>query len=562
MLCSCATYLFSVPTAPDVSTDATPARTALEGALGAVLLCGYLAFDGLTSTFQERMFGKNDDSADPFGPSSPVLNQMIWTNVWSSAIALVVAIGSHWAAGSVVPSLRLLVTSSALGWDVLLLSAASTFGVILLLNTIASFGALQASLIMSIRQFVSIVANATLLGTSSSVSPEGWCGIGWVASGVWIKIFGSKARTATIVLDHDKEYAALNQSASDPPPIEAAPAPAPTGGQTVRAYLGPLFAPLFVTLLLGVFGLGGDIGGVSGALQGGSWDRQLFEAVQPTCPSEVGAVPYAGRSTAKTGFVSYPRSGNSYIRSLLERSTGFQTSSIYCDRALEETFHGECDSDSGFFIKDHNYGTWDLSYWQRYDQVVHVLRNPLDAVHSHWNLIQAMTKSYSAEHPEGAPIDHTWKAKQEPLGTGEDAEQERADVLALARDWAAHATFWSEAPLRSYFLRYEDLTAQPVTHLLSMLAFILPDDELPPLADVVCVAQESERAEAYHSAKVRPFSSWDKYEPGLRRELLEIVRGPFCAYGYDRVLRDARGEVGEMDGFCAGVRLHPLSLAE
>lgn len=61
------------------------------------------------------------------------------------------------------------------------------------------------------------------------------------------------------------------------------------------------------------------------SLQGGKWDEELHNVVNPNC-HEVNAVPY--QSQVKTGFVSYPRSGNSYMRSLIERATGYQTSSI------------------------------------------------------------------------------------------------------------------------------------------------------------------------------------------------------------------------------------------
>lgn len=119
---------------------------------------GYLFFDGLVSTTQERVFGKNPSSSDPFGPESPVLDQMvrlphlgagdetraltflsqIWTNTFAGAIAVVVALLSN-ATGTLLPNLELLLTSPALLWDVLVFSAASALGLIVLLNTIASF---------------------------------------------------------------------------------------------------------------------------------------------------------------------------------------------------------------------------------------------------------------------------------------------------------------------------------------------------------------------------------------------------------------------------------------
>lgn len=88
---------------------------------------------------------------------------------------------------------------------------------------------------------------------------------------------------------------------------------------------------------------------LSVAVEGGRWDEELHSAMGPTCRTDLTTVPHQG--TVSTGFVSFPRSGNSYVRSLLERATGYQTSSIYCDRGLERTFTGECNHKLEFFVK-------------------------------------------------------------------------------------------------------------------------------------------------------------------------------------------------------------------
>ncbi|GAA5884592.1 hypothetical protein JCM3774_004797 [Rhodotorula dairenensis] len=190
ILAGCATYLFAAPPsahgshAKAVSSDN---ESAIAAILGAAFLLGYLFFDGLVSTTQERVFGKNPSSSDPFGPDSPVLDQMIWTNVFACLIAVAASVASS-AVGDFAPNIRLLLTSPALVWDVCVFSAASALGLIVLLNTIASFGALTSSLIMTIRQFLSILINAGIFGNFASVSMLGWTGVFWVASGIWIKI--------------------------------------------------------------------------------------------------------------------------------------------------------------------------------------------------------------------------------------------------------------------------------------------------------------------------------------------------------------------------------------
>jgi hypothetical protein len=201
----CATYLSAAPPTPHgshakaVSPDDN--ESAIAAILGAAFLVGYLFFDGLVSTTQERVFGKNPSSSDPFGPDSPVLDQMIWTNVFACLIAVAASVASS-AVGDFWPNIKLLLTSPSLIWDVCVFSAASALGLIVLLNTIASFvspcfssllrfhpvandfftpvqGALTSSLIMTIRQFLSILINAGIFGNFASVSMLGWTGVFW-----------------------------------------------------------------------------------------------------------------------------------------------------------------------------------------------------------------------------------------------------------------------------------------------------------------------------------------------------------------------------------------------
>lgn len=80
------------------------------------------------------------------------------------------------------------------------------------------------------------------------------------------------------------------------------------------------------------------------AVEGGSWDSQLYDAMSSACRSELETVPY--QSSVRTAFASFPRSGNSYLRSLIERATGYQTSSV-CEAYLpDHPAGGEADVDS------------------------------------------------------------------------------------------------------------------------------------------------------------------------------------------------------------------------
>jgi hypothetical protein len=62
---------------------------------------------------------------------------MVWTNIFACLIAIVAAVASP--AGDFALNFKLLLTSVPLLWDVCVFSAASAVGLIVLLNTIASF---------------------------------------------------------------------------------------------------------------------------------------------------------------------------------------------------------------------------------------------------------------------------------------------------------------------------------------------------------------------------------------------------------------------------------------
>ena len=205
---------------------------------------------------------------------------------------------------------------------------------------------------------------------------------------------------------------------------------------------------------------------------------------------------------------------------------------------------------------------------RRLTRRVFAVRNPLDAISSWWHL------SHSPRTAEGFQ-DHEHKVE---LPGGKFGRAQRDDVLDLARRWRRHTVYWQQAPILTHTLRYEDLKAQPIPNvrlclslvnvrtaereltsrhahtaqMMSLLSFLLPDDALPPLGDIACIAEHHENLQAYHSRRSSDFAQWDAFEPELRTEVLDIVRRPFCAFGYERVLLNARADhpdaVAAMDG--------------
>ncbi|SCV74621.1 BQ2448_7650 [Microbotryum intermedium] len=693
ILMGCATYLFSQPPNPKHLSTSSDQPSAWQGFIGALFLIAYLFFDGMVSTTQEKVFGRNPSSSDPFDPESPVLDQMIWTNVFAGGIALVVALLSS-TTGSLLPNLVLLMTTPALVWDILTFSVASAIGLIILLNTIASFGALTSSLIMTIRQFLSILINAGLFGNFGAVSIEGWCGVGWVASGIWIKINKSfdppkqeKALPKVVVFSEDSEEESDNlihekEALKDEP--EEAPYDFPKKSPSMvkiftLQYLLPVLVPLAIAIVIAPFALSSGSLQSSGALskaqnwptewvdhapswlkgstaqesnttptandddasaaqsfaeaeaqiekeetqeesdpstnpdadgaylpgsettnlidndsvtadssnasafsedatektesaqedqllaevnaaetaemvelQGGRWAHQLHDAVKPKC-GHIDTVPYM--TDTRTGFVSFPRSGNSFMRSLVERATGYQTSSVYCDEKLSQTFSGECDHKTNFFVKTHFPALpkgalkLDKDYFKAFDQTFLLVRNPIDAMASWWHL------QHSGRTPEGY-LNHGAKTE---IDGGKFGKGHRSRLLDMAQRWADHSMYWLSAPVLTHTMRYEDLKAAPISHMMGLLTFLLPDEDLPSLESLACMVEHDESHEAYHSRRASEFAAWDSFEPELRFEILTLVKRPFCMFGYQKVLERAKGKLPEMEDFCADIEIEPVT---
>ncbi|KAK4330598.1 UAA transporter family-domain containing protein [Rhodotorula toruloides] len=559
----CATYLLSTP--PNSRAHDSPgAVTDRSNALiGAIYLLGYLFFDGLVSSTQEAVFGKNPSSTDPFGPQSPVLDQMVWTNTFAALIAVAASIAST-TTGSFWPNVDLLFSSTRLMRDVCLLSAASALGLIILLNTISSFSALTASLIMTIRQFLSILINAAAFGNLARVSQVGWIGVFWVASGIWIKInkrYDSRGNGGAISDGEGGDAEEMQEmlekesrSGSIPSTTDAPPTSHGQVKQIVMQYLVPLAIPVLGALLLVPILSFSSRPAVT--IVGSRWDSQVHQAVSPACDTELVTVPY--QPTSRVALASFPRSGNSYLRSLVERATGFQTSSVYCDPELERTFHGECNHTLTFFVKTHfpalptvvsPNDSAHADYHKQFDSAIHLVRNPLDAISSWYHFL------HTSRTAEGV-YNHTARVE---LPGGKFGKEQRKEILEYAKRWRRHTTYWQHAPISTRVLRYEDLTARLIPNMMSVLAFLLPDDNLPSLEHVICVVEHHENLQAYKSSRAAAFAQWDKYDPSLRNEILEIVRRPFCRLGYRRVLLKAKGDLPEVQNAMNG---HAVSVAQ
>ena len=138
---------------------------------------------------------------------------------------------------------------------------------------------------------------------------------------------------------------------------------------------------------------------------------------------------------------SFPRSGNTWLRALIENATGEETGTVYGPGADVLRRNRK-----GIVVKTHERDS------HRFTRAIHLVRNPFDAVESLYHFYLRTNKDIEwDEHVQ------TWGAK-----------------------WGANAQYWLNTDLPTYRIRYEDLYQDPEETLDHVLQWI--DCEAPPEA--------------------------------------------------------------------------------
>ena len=101
---------------------------------------------------------------------------------------------------------------------------------------------------------------------------------------------------------------------------------------------------------------------------------------------------FLNRTKPITALVSFPGSGNTWMRYLIEQATGIFTGSVYCDKSLKIIHPGEHISSSNVIVvKTHQAEATLVPISQEmfghfhFNQAIFLLRNPFDALVSEAN---------------------------------------------------------------------------------------------------------------------------------------------------------------------------------
>ncbi|KAL6076958.1 Fbox domain containing protein [Balamuthia mandrillaris] len=164
---------------------------------------------------------------------------------------------------------------------------------------------------------------------------------------------------------------------------------------------------------------------------------------------------------------SYPRSGNSLLRSLLERMTGFITGSDSrptrdLSRKLAKAGlkgEGVVEPDKVWIVKTH---FPERLGWKPFkaEKVILLVRNPFDCIDSYFNMALTRTHTDSIAESEYDRLKELWTKRVE----------EEAEVWHRFHDYWHRTSAHSQVPM--LVVRYEDLLLDRKSTLCSIAAFL------------------------------------------------------------------------------------------
>jgi hypothetical protein len=222
---------------------------------------------------------------------------------------------------------------------------------------------------------------------------------------------------------------------------------------------------------------------------------------------------------------SYPRSGNRFARTLLQRCFRMEIGTLYSrhegagTRHLSEVYlDNDPDrieeakaSDDLLFVKTH-----ELAEAGDDSPALYLVRDGRDAITSYARFAVA----------------------QRAAGFEERTFEEAAEVLMLQQDprmgsWSANVRSWTRRAAPTAIIRFEQLTREPIGVLRaasSSLGIELPDDpDDPPTFDQL---QKTESAVLFRRGKIGAWSS--ELPAELERRFWSIHGGEMISLGYSR----------------------------
>jgi hypothetical protein len=226
----------------------------------------------------------------------------------------------------------------------------------------------------------------------------------------------------------------------------------------------------------------------------------------------------ASSQTANVALISFPGSGNTWIRGLLEKATGICTGSVYCDGLIWKSGSvGEgINSSSVLVVKTHN----SQQHWVKqnccnpnlYKAAILILRNPYDALVSGYKWLVSWKRKGS--NPHTMELDNSMF---------EDNPQWQKYFTSYIKYWRSvvvNVVLRDRCDRPVLVVRYEDVKNNRTAEVLRMLEFLKvtrsPVDVAQRLEEDATLFQRN------HSSKVfEPYTK--KKRDVVQRNLKDLI---------------------------------------
>jgi len=245
--------------------------------------------------------------------------------------------------------------------------------------------------------------------------------------------------------------------------------------------------------------------------------RHSFWKNQPQCSHF--ETRFARKGSLPTrALVSYPGSGNTWIRYLVEGATGVYTGSVFHDHRIQrEGHHGEfrAPQDGSTILQKSHHNSLVMQpkvvqtlLWRKRHinffggRAVVIVRNPYRAIISYWN------------HQKGGG--HTGLAPKTSFMGSSFADF----ALKGADKWLMLISDWLKLGKQVHFLFYEEVKADPVGQVRSLLAHLNLAVDEERLSCIASSHRETFHRVLDHQQEVKPFEE----RPELGRKVEEVVR--------------------------------------
>ena len=179
----------------------------------------------------------------------------------------------------------------------------------------------------------------------------------------------------------------------------------------------------------------------------------------------------------RVALASFPGSGNTWLRYLLQQSTGILTGSVFADPSLQEIGFGEgIANQSVLVIKTHNVGITRHTD-HPFDRAVLLVRDPFDAILAEFNRLQVIDERGRMSHTGHATLDKfhgnwTMEARKIVPGCSSFECFAREMILSWKEFHLSCFNKFQNNPEDLIVISYEDLVSNPGKELSRVLHFL------------------------------------------------------------------------------------------